>query len=443
MIEIEARLDELASLGLRCRTRLVSGPQGPHVLLDGKPVLLLCSDNYLGLADHPRLRQAAADAAMRWGVGAGGSRLVSGTMTIHRRLEERLAAFAGRETALLFGSRHLACVETISVLARAGDVIFSDELNHTSIVDGCRLSGAEVFVYDHGDAEHLEWAVECAEGRGALIVTESVFSTDGDLAPLPEIVQVAHRHGLRTVIDEAHATGTVGPHGRGALALAGLEDQVDVIVSALGRALGGYGAFVTCDRQMARYLINVARTFTVSTALPPPAVAAGLAALELLQERPQMVRRLAANASVLRSALAHEGFDTGESRTQILPLVVGDPERAARFCEEALLRGVFVQAIRPPAVPPTTSRLRLTVMATHREGELRSAAHTLAAAARAAGVQPRFAGAGAHARHGVATAPEGRGHGRHGEVDSARAGVPPARDGVFDFEAPEPVRRAA
>jgi glycine C-acetyltransferase/8-amino-7-oxononanoate synthase len=314
-------------------------------------------------------------------------------------------------------------------------------------------------VYDHGDAEHLEWAVERAEGRGALIVTESVFSTDGDLAPLPEIVEIAHRHELRTVIDEAHATGTVGPEGRGALALAGLEDQVDVIVGALSRALGGYGAFVTCDRQMARYLINVARTFVFSTALPPPAVAAGLAALELLQERPQMVRRLAVNAGALRSALEHEGFDIGESPTQILPLVVGDPERAARFCEEALSRGVFAQAIRPPAVPPTSSRLRLTVMATHREGELRSAARTLAAAARAAGVEPRFAGAGAHARQTVATAAEGPGHSRpegpghsrregpghsrQGDADGPRAGGSPARGGVFDFDAPEPVRRAA
>jgi 7-keto-8-aminopelargonate synthetase-like enzyme len=181
MIEIEARLDELKALGLHRRTRLVSGPQGPHVLLDGKPVLLLCSNNYLGLADHPKVRAAAADAAMKWGVGAGGSRLISGTMTIHRRLEERLAAFKRREVALLFGSGYLANAGVTAALARPGDVVFSDQLNHASIIDGCRLSRAEVFVYEHCDLEHLEWGIEQAEGRGALIVTDSVFSMDGDV----------------------------------------------------------------------------------------------------------------------------------------------------------------------------------------------------------------------------------------------------------------------
>ena len=265
MIEIEARLDELKALGLHRRTRLVSGPQGPHVLLDGKPVLLLCSNNYLGLADHPRVREAAADAAMRWGVGAGASRLVSGTMTIHRRLEDRLAAFQGRQSALLFGSGYLANTGTIAALARPGDVVFSDELNHASLTDGCRLSRADVFVYDHGDMEHLEWGIREAEGRGTLIVTESVFSMDGDIAPLDEIVELAQRHELRTLIDDAHGTGALGPGGRGALAEAGLEDQVDVIVGNLGKALGSYGAFVACDHQMSRYLLNAARTFVFST----------------------------------------------------------------------------------------------------------------------------------------------------------------------------------
>ena len=179
MIEIEARLSELKALGLHRRMRLVSGPQGPHVVLDGKPVLLLCSNNYLGLADHPRVREAAAEAAMRWGVGAGGSRLASGTMTLHRRLEERLAEFMGRESALLFGSGFLANAGVVAALARPGDVVFSDELNHASLIDGCRLSRAEVFVYDHCDPEHLAWGLEQTHGRGALIVTDAVFSTDG------------------------------------------------------------------------------------------------------------------------------------------------------------------------------------------------------------------------------------------------------------------------
>ena len=423
MIEIDARLTELQSLGLRRRTRLVSGPQGPHVLLDGKPVLLLCSNNYLGLADHPVLREAAAEAAMRWGVGAGASRLVSGTMTIHRRLEERLAAFKRRQTALVFGSGYLANVGSVAALARPGDVIFSDQLNHASIIDGCRLSRAEVFVYDHCDAEHLEWGIVQAEGRGALIVTDSVFSMDGDVAPLEEIVELAQRYRLRTLVDEAHALGVLGPGGRGALAEAGLEDQVDVIVGTLGKSLGSYGAFVACDQAMARYLVNSARTFLFSTALPPPAVAAALAALGLLEERPRRVHKLLANVAALRAALAAEGFDLGGSRTQILPLVIGEPQQAMKICETALAQGVFAQAIRPPTVPPMTSRLRLAVMATHNEEELRAAARTLGAAARATGFEPRSRIAPVIARPEPEPVPQ--------------AG------GVFDFEAPGPIRRAA
>src|SRR3984957_6758085 len=309
MIEIEARLDELKASGLRRRTRLVSGPQGAHVLLDGQPVLLLCSNNYLGLADHPRVREAAADAAMRWGVGAGASRLVSGTMTIHRRLEERLAAFKGREAALLFGSGYLANTGTIAALARPGDVVFSDELNHASIVDGCRMSRAEVFVYDHCDVEHLAWGIAEAEGRGALIVTDSVFSMDGDVAPLRELVELAQRRRVRLVVDDAHGTGALGPGGRGAVAEAGVEDEVDVIVGTLGKSLGSYGAFVACDRKLARYLVNASRTFIFSTAPPPPAVAGALAALDELEQRPERVRKLASNAAALRDELDRQGFD--------------------------------------------------------------------------------------------------------------------------------------
>jgi 8-amino-7-oxononanoate synthase len=417
MIEIEARLDELKALGLHRRTRLVNGPQGPHVLLDGKPVVLLCSNNYLGLADHPRVRAAAAEAAMRWGVGAGASRLVSGTMTIHRRLEERLAAFKLREVALLFGSGYLANTGVIAALARPGDVIFSDELNHASIIDGCRLSRAEVFVYDHCDMDHLEWGIEQAEGRGALIVTDGVFSMDGDIAPLADIVELAAEHRLRVLVDEAHGTGAVGPGGRGAVAAAGLEDEVDVIVGTLGKALGSYGAFVACDQAMGRYLVNAARTFIFSTALPPPTVAGALAALELLEERPRRVEKLAANATVLRAELGREGFDLQGSHTQIIPLIVGEAKLAVRICEAALARGVFAQAIRPPTVPPMTSRLRLAVMASHREEELRSAARILGQAARAAGLVPRVA----------ARSPE----------DTARRGAHAARAEVFDFDAPQ------
>jgi 8-amino-7-oxononanoate synthase len=398
--EIEERLAELERLGLHRRLRLVSGPQGPRVLLDGKPVLLLCSNNYLGLADHPRVREAAADAAMRWGVGAGASRLVSGTMTIHRRLEERLAAWEGSEACLLFGSGYLANIGTIGALAGAGDTVFSDELNHASIVDGCRLSRAEVVVYRHLDAEHLAWSLRRhggdgrhgSDGRRRLIVTDSVFSMDGDIAPLAEIVELAKQYGARVMVDEAHATGALGPGGRGAIAQAGLDGEVDVVVGTLGKALGSYGAYVCASEEMVRYLINTARSLIFSTAPGPPAVAGALAALELLQERPHRVERLRSAARTLRRALALEGFPVAEQEMQIVPLLVGDEHAAMRLCKEALERGVFAQAIRPPTVPAGTSRLRLTTMASHTAEELKLAARVLGEAARAIGLDPATMG---------------------------------------------------
>jgi 7-keto-8-aminopelargonate synthetase-like enzyme len=406
---IAERLSELEELGLTRRLRMVSGPQGPRVLLDGRPVLLLCSNNYLGLADHPRVRAAAAEAAMRWGVGAGASRLVSGSMTIHRRLEECLAEFEGRESCVLFGSGYLANLGVIGALAGRGDTVFSDELNHASIVDGCRLANAEVVVYRHGDMEHLDWSLDRhgkrragrsggwgaaradtapGEGGGLLIATDSLFSMDGDIAPLEEIVELARLHGARVAVDEAHAIGACGPGGRGVLAQAGLEGEVDVTIGTLGKALASYGAYVCADGEMVRYLINTARSLIFSTAPPPPAVAGALAALELLQERPHRVQRLRSNARVLRRALASEGFPVLDGETHIVALIVGDERAAMQLCQEAIERGVFAQAIRPPAVPPGTARLRLAAMASHTVSELRMAARALGDAARAIGFDP-------------------------------------------------------
>jgi glycine C-acetyltransferase/8-amino-7-oxononanoate synthase len=382
MDELAARLDDLRDRGLYRKLRLISGPQGPRVLLDGKPVLLLCSNNYLGLADHPRVRQAAADAAMRWGAGAGSSRLVSGNMTIHRRLEERIAEFKHSEACVLFGSGYLANTGIIQSLAREGDVVFSDELNHASIVDGCRLAGARTFVYDHCDMDHLEWGLREAGGRGALIVTDGVFSMDGDVAPLADIVELAHDHDARVMVDDAHGMGALGPGGRGSVAEAGLEDEVDLVIGTLGKALGSYGAYACTSRTMAKWLVNTARTLIFSTALSPPAVAAAGAALELLVEEPRRVERLQRNARILKEALTEQGMATGDSTTQVLPLVVGEADDAVRVCEEALEKGIFAQAIRPPTVPQGSSRLRLAVMASHTRAELQAAASVLAVAMR-------------------------------------------------------------
>lgn len=386
MTDIAERLEELRDRGLHRRLRLVSGPQGPRVTLDGRPVLLLCSNNYLGLADHPRVRGAAAEAAMHWGAGAGASRLISGNMQPHRRLEERLAEFKGYEAALLFGSGYLANTGTIAALAARGEVVFSDELNHASIIDGCRLSRAETFVYRHGDVEHLAWGLREAGTRASLIVTDGVFSMDGDVAPLTELAELAGRHECRLMVDEAHATGAIGPGGRGSVAAAGLGGEVDVVMGTLGKALGSYGAYVCASRELTEYLVNTARPFVFSTAPPPPVVAAGLAALELLESHPHRVERLAANAATLRTALAAEGLAVGNSKTQIVPVAVGDATQTMELCERVLERGVFAQGIRPPTVPEESSRLRFTVMATHRAGELERAAKLVGAAAREMGI---------------------------------------------------------
>ncbi|HSS33226.1 MAG TPA: 8-amino-7-oxononanoate synthase [Solirubrobacterales bacterium] len=386
MTDVAARLAELRDRGLYRRLRLIEGPQGPQVLLAGKRVLLLCSNNYLGLADHKLVREGAAEAAIYWGAGSGASRLISGNMEPHRQLESRLAHFKGYESGLLFGSGYLANTGTIAALAGKGEVVFSDELNHASIIDGCRLSGAETFVYRHADLEHLAWGLAEAGERAALVVSDGIFSMDGDVAPIAGLLELARSHGARLMIDEAHATGAIGPGGRGAVAAAGLSGEVDVIVGTLGKALGSYGAYVCADTEIVDYLVNRARPFVFSTALPPPSVGAAAAALDLLEAEPQRVERLQANAAALRAGLRAEGLAAGRSETQIVPLEVGDAERTMELCELILERGVFAQGIRPPTVPEGSSRLRFTVMATHTADELQDASRVVGAAAREIGL---------------------------------------------------------
>ena len=386
MTDAADRLEQIRAAGLHRKLRSVDGPQGPRVVLDGSEVLLLCSNNYLGLADHPRVRQAAAEAAERYGAGAGASRLVSGNMILHEKLERRLAGFKRTEAALLFGSGYLANVGMIGALAGRGEVVFSDELNHASIIDGCRLSRAETFVYRHADPDHLAWGLAQAGERAALIVTDGVFSMDGDVAPLPQLVELARRHRCLLCVDEAHGTGAIGPGGRGAVAAAGLGGEVDVIVGTLGKALGSYGAYACAREDLIDLLINAARPFIFSTAPPPPAVGAALASLALIESQPGVVEHLQRNAATLREVLTGHGLDTGRSRTQIVPVIAGDARLAVSLCERALEGGVFAQAIRPPTVPDGSSRLRLSVMANHRADELHAAAGVIAAAARELGI---------------------------------------------------------
>lgn len=380
------QLQALEDAGLYRRMRTVEGAQGPRVTIDGSDVLLLCSNNYLGLAEHELVRLAGAEAYRDWGAGCGASRLVSGNMTPHQRLERRLADFHGQEEALLFGSGYLANTGVIGALARRGQVVYSDQLNHASIVDGCRLAGAAKFVYRHGDLEHLAWALQRSAAPAALIVSDGIFSMDGDVAPLMWLAELARRHGARLMVDEAHAVGTYGPAGRGVVAAAGLAGEVDVITGTLGKALGSYGAYAAVSDELRELLINTARPLIFSTGLPPAVVCAAEAALGLVESEPERVARLQSNATVLREALEVEGLAPGDSRTQIIPVMIGDPEQAVAACSRALEEGVYAQAIRPPTVAEGSSRLRLTVMADHEPGELRRAAAILAAAVRSVGI---------------------------------------------------------
>jgi glycine C-acetyltransferase/8-amino-7-oxononanoate synthase len=362
--------------------RTVDGAQGPRVTIDGAEVILLCSNNYLGLAEDPRVRAAGAQAYNDYGAGAGASRLVSGNMAAHERLERRLAGFHEREDALLFGSGYLANTGVIAALAQRGEIVYSDALNHASIIDGCRLAGAAIFVYRHRDPEHLRWALERAQAPPSLIVTDGLFSMDGDIAPLEPLVELAREHRARLMVDEAHAVGTYGPGGRGAAAAAGVAEEVDVLTGTLGKALGGYGAYAALGRRLRELLVNSARPLIFSTGLPPAVAAAAEAALEVIEHEPERITRLQRNAAVLRAGLLEEGLSIPGTGTQIIPVTLGEPARALEASARALDGGVYAQAIRPPTVPDDSSRLRMTVMASHEPAELRQAASVIGNAVR-------------------------------------------------------------
>jgi 8-amino-7-oxononanoate synthase len=375
----------LEAAGLGRRVRALESASEPEVVLDGRRVLCLASNNYLGLAAHPEVVEAAAGAARRYGAGSGSARLVTGGLTIHDELEARLAAFKGTEAALLFSSGYLANLGTVAALVGPGDAVFSDELNHASIIDGCRLSRADVHVYRHGDAGHLAdrlgaWRRNAGAGPRALVVTDSVFSMDGDVAPLPDIVAACDRHGAVLMVDEAHATGVVGPGGRGAVAGFGLEGRVGVVMGTLSKSLGAAGGFIAGSAALCAYLRNRARSFIFDTALPPPTAAAALAALAIVErepERPVRARRLAGR---LAAGLRAAGYDVPDPPAAVVPVVIGAPDAAVGLSARLLDAGVLVTAIRPPSVPDGTSRLRATVMATHTDGEIDQAIAAFAAA---------------------------------------------------------------
>jgi len=376
--QIQEALSELEASGLLRKPLRISGPQGPEVMIDDKPVLCLCSNNYLGLASHPAIAAAAEGSLRTDGVGAAASRLITGTMDAHREAERAFADFLGAPAAALFSTGYAANVGTIQALVGPGDVVFSDALNHASLIDGCRLSRAEIHVYAHRSPDDLASQLEQhrAKGRRALVVTDSLFSMDGVIAPLVEIARLAHAFDAGLLVDEAHALGVLGPNGRGVAAATGVEP--DVVVGTLGKSFGVAGAFVAASEPTVALIRNRARSFVYSTAPPPMLARAAIAALGLVHDAEDARHTLLNHAATLRSGLRDLGFDVPDGETQILPVLIGENDRTMRLSAELLDRGVFVQGIRPPTVARGTARLRLTPMATHRPEQIARAINAFA-----------------------------------------------------------------
>ena len=371
---LDLELAELDAHALRRRIVTPESGQGPRVEIDGETLLNFTSNNYLGLATDPRLIAGAVDAARRYGTSVSASRLLAGSTPLHDALERRLAALKGCEAALLFSAGYLANLGVLTALAGPDAEVFSDELNHASIIDGCRLARARASVYRHRDLAHLEQLLDESDAARRLIVTESVFSMDGDLAPLPELLALAERHGALVVLDEAHATGVFGDGGAGALSHFGIDPAALavplLVVGTLSKALGSVGGFVAAEETVITYLLNRARSFIFNTALPPAAVGAAHVALDVIAAEPERGARVQALGARLRDGFAAVGYSTGPSQSQIVPVLLGETEAALTMERELHAAGVFAKAIRPPTVPPGTSRIRLNVMVTHDESDI-------------------------------------------------------------------------
>ncbi|HHT9116292.1 MAG: 8-amino-7-oxononanoate synthase [Planctomycetes bacterium] len=373
-------LNELQALkdhALMREYKTIESAQGPSVQINGKPYLSFCSNNYLGLADHPKIKQAAIAAIHQYGWGTGASRLVAGNMMLHQELEKKIAEFKGTEAALLFPTGYMANVGAICALVGREDIVIGDKLNHASIIDGCRQSGATFRVYPHNDVSQLESLLQkSSRYRRRLVVTDSVFSMDGDTAPLPEIVQIAQKYDAILMIDDAHATGVFGQHGKGMIEYYGLERKIDIIMGSLSKAIGSIGGFIAGEKCLIDFLKNKARSFIYTTALPPAACAASLAGLTLIQEDTSLIDKLWENVRYLKSQLS-EFISNISAESPIIPIIIGSAEDALNISTRLYENGILLPAIRPPTVPLGTSRLRVSLMATHSKEDINKLINTL------------------------------------------------------------------
>ncbi|HEV2175631.1 MAG TPA: glycine C-acetyltransferase [Terriglobia bacterium] len=372
-------LNKLREQKLYQKLRILETEQLPVANFDGHEVINLSSNNYLGLATHPKLKQAAVRAIEEFGVGSGAVRTIAGTMTLHMQLEERIARFKNVEASVVFQSGFAANAGTVSAILGKEDIIISDELNHASIIDGCRLSRAEIKVFPHKDVDACERILKEIEGRKCrkLLITDGVFSMEGDIAPLPRLVELAEQYGCIMMIDDAHSSGVLGRNGRGTVDHFGLHGRVDINVGTLSKAIGALGGYVCATRDTIDFLYHRARPFLFSTSHPPSVAASCLAAFEVLDEEPQLVEALWSNTRFFKEGLKQIGFNTGMSETPITPVIVGDAALAHEFSRQLFQEGVFAQGIGYPTVAQGKARIRTIVTATHTEDELKQALEIL------------------------------------------------------------------
>jgi glycine C-acetyltransferase len=379
-------LQNLKEQGLFREPRTLTGDQKPRSIYDGKAVVNLSSNNYLGLANHPRLIEAAVKATQELGVGPGAVRTIAGQMDLHKEFEHKLAKFKNVEACLLFQSGFTANSGTVSCIMGKEDVIISDELNHASIIDGSRLSRAQIKVYPHADMDGLRSVLQQAEGRRKIVVTDGVFSMDGDVAPLDQVVKLSKEFGAIVMVDDAHASGVMGRNGRGTVDHFDLHGQVDIQVGTLSKAIGVLGGYVAGTQNLIDYLVQRARPVLFSTSLPPAVTAAGMAAVDLLVEEPELIDRLWSNAEFFRDGLRAQGFDTGASVTPIIPVMVGDERKAMQLADDLFAAGVFAQALSFPTVPKGKARVRTIVTAAHTHEDLQFALDTFVTVGKKLGI---------------------------------------------------------